>query len=80
MANTKIRVANHEFIRSRQAWGNSDRVQTIPTLQGGKRFASPASAQQWVRRHSASILPAVWGSNVTLGEAWAMGLLEVVSC
>jgi len=87
MATTKTRIAiriagGPDYILSRQRWGSGDYVQTgyISSLTTfAKTFASQQSAQQWIRRYSASILPAVWGSKVTLGEAWAMGILEVVT-
>ena len=84
MATTKtrtvIRIAGGpDHIRSRQRWGSGDYVQTSPIYGGVKTFASQRSAQQWVNRYGASILPEVWGSKVTLGEAWDMGLLEVVT-
>jgi hypothetical protein len=78
MTRTSIRIAGGpQHIRSRQAWGHSDRVQT-GYRDGAKTFASQRSAQQWIRRYSASILPPVWG-EITLGEAAAQGLLEVVT-
>jgi hypothetical protein len=79
MTRTSIRIAGGpQHIRSRQAWGNSDRVQTGYRNGGAKTFASQRSAQQWINRYSASILPAVWG-EITLGEAASQGLLEVVT-
>ena len=79
MTRTSIRIAGGpQHIRSRQAWGNSDRVQTGYRNGGAKTFASQRSAQQWINRYGASILPAVWG-EITLGEAAAQGLLEVVT-
>ena len=88
MATTKTRTAiriagGPQHIRSREAWGNSDRVQTgylsvIGTPCNVKTFASQRSAEQWIRRYSASILPSVWG-HLTLGEAQAQGLLEVMT-
>ena len=76
---TVIRIAGGpQYIRSRKDWGlMGDRVQTCYGGSDTKRFASVASAQQWIRRYSASILPQVWG-EITLGEAQAQGMLEVV--
>jgi hypothetical protein len=84
MATTKTRTAiriagGPQHIRSRQDWGlMGDRVQTCLGGSDTKRFASASSAQQWIRRYSASILPEIWG-HLTLGEAQAQGLLEVVT-
>jgi hypothetical protein len=80
MTRTSIRIAGSaQHIRSRQDWGTlGDRVQTCLGGSDTKRFASARSAQQWINRYSASILPAVWG-EITLGEAQEQGLLEVVT-
>jgi len=84
MATTKTRTAiriagGPQHIRSRQNWGTlGDRVQTCLGGSDTKRFASASSAQQWIRRYSTSTLPQVWG-EITLGEAQAQGLLEVVT-
>ena len=84
MTTTKTRIAiriagGPQHIRSRQDWGQmGDRVQTGYINGGMKTFASQRSADQWIRRYSASILPQVWG-EITLGEAQAQGLLEVVT-
>jgi hypothetical protein len=79
---TAIRVGGgSDYILSRQRWGRGDYVQMgyISSLNTfAKTFASPRSAQQWINRYSASVLPAVWG-GITLGEAKAQGLLEMVT-
>jgi hypothetical protein len=76
---TAIRIAgSDDFIRSRQRWGSGDYLQTAPNGGGVKIFASQRSAQQWINRYSASILPPVWG-RITLREAADRGLLEVIS-
>jgi len=75
---TVIRIAGSaQYIRSREAWGNNDRVQTTIGINGGmKTFASQGAAERWIARYYASILPAVW-NHLTLGEAAEQGLLEV---
>ena len=74
-----IRIAGGpRHIRGREARGSGDYVQTGYADAGMKLFASQRSAQQWIRRYSASILPDVWG-RITIGTAADQGMLEIVA-